>query len=152
LKSFFTPHQEKLLNKLNIQNWFDLLLHLPVRYEDRTKITDIQDLKDNAFSQVLGKVIDVDIVFRGKRNLVVQLEDVYGDQISLRYMHFYPNQKAQFEIGKYVLAAGNIRKNLITTEIIHPETAVFKAKEVVLPENLTPIYSVTSGLGQKKYL
>ena len=149
MKSFFTPHQEKLLNKLNIQNWFDLLLHLPVRYEDRTKITDIQDLKDNAFSQVLGKVIDVDIVFRGKRNLVVQLEDGYGDQISLRYMHFYPNQKAQFEIGKYVLAAGNIRKNLITTEIIHPETAVFKAQEVVLPENLTPIYSVTSGLGQK---
>ncbi len=149
MKSFFTPHQEKLLNKLNIQNWFDLLLHLPVRYEDRTKITDIQDLKDNAFSQVLGKVIDVDIVFRGKRNLVVQLEDVYGDQISLRYMHFYPNQKAQFEIGKYVLAAGNIRKNLITTEIIHPETAVFEAQEVVLPENLTPIYSVTSGLGQK---
>ena len=149
MKSFFTPHQEKLLNKLNIQNWFDLLLHLPVRYEDRTKITDIQDLKDNTFSQVLGKVIDVDIVFRGKRNLVVQLEDVYGDQISLRYMHFYPNQKAQFEIGKYVLAAGNIRKNLITTEIIHPETAVFKAQEVVLPENLTPIYSVTSGLGQK---
>ena len=149
MKSFFTPHQEKLLNKLNIQNWFDLLLHLPVRYEDRTKITDIQDLKDNGFSQVLGKVIDVDIVFRGKRNLVVQLEDVYGDQISLRYMHFYPNQKAQFEIGKYVLAAGNIRKNLITTEIIHPETAVFKAQEVVLPENLTPIYSVTSGLGQK---
>ena len=149
MKSFFTPHQEKLLNKLNIQNWFDLLLHLPVRYEDRTKITDIQDLKDNAFSQVLGKVIDVDIVFRGKRNLVVQLEDGYGDQISLRYMHFYPNQKAQFEIGKYVLAAGNIRKNLITTEIIHPETAVFKAQEVVLPESLTPIYSVTSGLGQK---
>ncbi len=149
MKSFFTPHQEKLLNKLNIQNWFDLLLHLPVRYEDRTKITDIQDLKDNAFSQVLGKVIDVDIVFRGKRNLVVQLEDGYGDQISLRYMHFYPNQKAQFEIGKYVLAAGNIRKNLITTEIIHPETAVFKAQEVDLPENLTPIYPVTSGLGQK---
>ena len=149
MKSFFTPHQEKLLNKLNIQNWFDLLLHLPVRYEDRTKITDIQDLKDNAFSQVLGKVIDVDIVFRGKRNLVVHLEDGYGDQISLRYMHFYPNQKAQFEIGKYVLAAGNIRKNLITTEIIHPETAVFKAQEVVLPENLTPIYPVTSGLGQK---
>ena len=149
MKSFFTPHQEKLLNKLNIQNWFDLLLHLPVRYEDRTKITDIQDLKDNAFSQVLGKVIDVDIVFRGKRNLVVQLEDGYGDQISLRYMHFYPNQKAQFEIGKYVLAAGNIRKNLITTEIIHPETAVFKAQEVVLPESFTPIYSVTSGLGQK---
>ncbi len=149
MKSFFTPHQEKLLNKLNIQNWFDLLLHLPVRYEDRTKVTDIQDLKDNAFSQVLGKVIDVDIVFRGKRNLVVHLEDRYGDQISLRYMHFYPNQKAQFEIGKYVLAAGNIRKNLITTEIIHPETAVFKAQEVVLPENLMPIYSVTSGLGQK---
>jgi len=149
LNSFFTPHQEKLLNKLNIQNWFDLLLHLPVRYEDRTKITDIKDLKDNAFSQVLGKVIDVDIVLRGKRNLVVHLEDGYGDQISLRYMHFYPNQKAQFEIGKYVLASGNIRKNLITTEIIHPETAVFKAQEVVLPENLTPIYPVTSGLGQK---
>ena len=149
MKSFFTPHQEKLLNKLNIESWFDLLLHLPVRYEDRTKITDIQDLKDNVFSQVLGKVIDVDIVFRGKRNLVVHLEDGYGDQISLRYLHFYPNQKAQFEIGKYVLAAGNIRKNLITTEIIHPETAVFKAQEVVLPENLTPIYSVTSGLGQK---
>ena len=149
MKSFFTSHQEKLLNKLNIHNWFDLLLHLPVRYEDRTRITDIQDLKDNAFSQVLGKVIDVDIVFRGKRNLVVQLEDGYGDQISLRYMHFYPNQKAQFEIGKYVLAAGNIRKNLITTEIIHPETAMFEAQEVVLPENLTPIYSVTSGLGQK---
>jgi ATP-dependent DNA helicase RecG len=149
LKSFFTPHQEKLLNKLNIQNWFDLLLHLPVRYEDRTKITDIQDLKDNVFSQVLGKVIDVDIVFRGKRNLVVHLEDGCGDQISLRYIHFYPNQKAQFEIGKYVLAAGNIKKNLITTEIIHPETAVFNAKEVVLPESFTPIYSVTSGLGQK---
>jgi len=149
LKSFFTPHQEKLLNKLNIQNWFDLLLHLPVRYEDRTKITNIQDLKDNAFSQVLGKVIDVDIVFRGKRNLVVHLEDGCGDQISLRYLYFYPNQKAQFKVGKYVLAAGNVRKNLITTEIIHPETTVFNAQEVVLPENLTPIYSVTSGLGQK---
>ena len=149
MKSFFTPHQEKLLKKLNIQNWFDLLLHLPVRYEDRTKITDIQDLKDNTFSQVLGKVIDVDIVFRGKRNLVVQLEDDRGDQILLRYLHFYPNQKAQFEIGKYVLASGNIKKSLITTEIIHPETIVFKTEEFALPENLTPIYPVTSGLGQK---
>lgn len=149
MKSFFTPHQEKLLNKLNILNWFDLLLHLPIRYEDRTKITDIQDLKDNTFSQVLGKVIDVDIVFRGKRNLVIRIEDGCGDQISLRYIHFYPNQKAQFEIGKYVLAAGNIKKNLITTEIIHPETTVFKTDDVVLPESFTPIYSVTSGLGQK---
>ena len=116
----------------------------------RTKITDIQDLKDGyTFQQAFGKVIDIDIVFRGKKNLVVQLEDACGDQISLRYIHFYPNQKAQFEIGKYVLAAGNIKKNLITTEIIHPETTVFKTDEVILPESLTPIYSVTSGLGQK---
>ena len=149
MKSFFTPHQEKLLNKLNIHNWFDLLLHLPVRYEDRTKITNIKELKDNTFSQVLGKVTNVEIIFRGKRNLVVQIEDAYGDQISLRYINFYPNQKAQFEIGKYVLASGNIKKNLISCQIIHPETIVFKPQEVVLPQNLTPIYSVTSGLGQK---
>lgn len=149
MKSFFTPHQEKLLNKLNIHNWFDLLLHLPVRYEDRTKITNIKELKDNTFSQVLGKVTNVEIIFRGKRNLVVQIEDANGDQISLRYINFYPNQKAQFEIGKYVLASGNIKKNLISCQIIHPETIVFKTQEVVLPENLTPIYSVTSGLGQK---
>ena len=51
--------------------------------------------------------------------------------------------------GKYVLASGNIKKNLISCQIIHPETIVFKTQEVVLPENLTPIYSVTSGLGQK---
>ena len=149
MKPFFTPRQEKLLQKLNIYNWFDLLLHLPVRYEDRSKITNIRSLKNNTFSQILGKVTNVEIVFRGKRNLVVHLEDDYGDQITLRYINFYPNQKEQFVIGRYVLASGNIKKNLIIAEIIHPEITVFKTHEVQLPENLTPIYSTTSGLGQK---
>src|SRR5437773_7037439 len=82
---------QKALEKLGLVRDIDLALHLPLRYEDETRLTPIADLRDGDTAQIEGRVRDVQIQFRPRRQLVVRLADDAGDELVLRFLHFYPS-------------------------------------------------------------
>jgi ATP-dependent DNA helicase RecG len=149
LKSLFTNHQANLFEKLGVFNWFDLLMHIPVRYEDRTKIKTTSDFQAGELCLISGEIFKNEIMFRGRRNLIVHIEDINGNKIFLRFINFYPNQVKQLQSGKFVLAYGAIKKNLLGIEMIHPEVTVSDSPYFDLPKTYTPIYATTAGLNQK---
>lgn len=149
MKSLFTNHQANLFEKLGVFNWFDLLMHIPVRYEDRTKIKTTSDFQAGELCLISGEIFKNEIMFRGRRNLIVHIEDINGNKIFLRFINFYPNQVKQLQSGKFVLAYGAIKKNLLGIEMIHPEVIVSDSPYFDLPKTYTPIYATTAGLNQK---
>ena len=124
-------------------------MHIPVRYEDRTKIKTTSNFKDGELCLIAGEILKSEIVFRGRRNLIVHIVDVNDNQIFLRFVNFYPNQVKQFKPGKFALAYGSVKKNLLGIEMIHPEVSVSDSPTFELPKTYTPIYPTTAGLGQK---
>ena len=98
---------------------------------------------------IAGEILKSEIVFRGRRNLIVHIMDVNDNQIFLRFVNFYPNQVKQFQPGKFALAYGSVKKNLLGIEMIHPEVSVSDSPTFELPKTYTPIYPTTAGLGQK---
>ncbi len=124
-------------------------MHIPIRYEDRTKIKTTSDFQDGELCMIAGEILKSEIVFRGRRNLIVHIMDVNDNQIFLRFVNFYPNQVKQFQPGKFALAYGSVKKNLLGIEMIHPEVSVSDSPTFELPKTYTPIYPTTAGLGQK---
>ncbi len=124
-------------------------MHIPVRYEDRTKIKTTSNFKDGELCLIAGEILKSEIVFRGRRNLIVHVVDVNDNQIFIRFVNFYPNQVKQFQPGKFALAYGSVKKNLVGIEMIHPEVSVSDSPTFELPKTYTPIYPTTAGLGQK---
>ncbi len=134
--------------RLGLHGASDLALHLPLRYEDRTRIVPIAAVRDGAVVQVEGVVVRSEIVPRPRRVLRVELRDDSGS-ISLRFFHFYPSQTKQLAAGRRVRAFGEARGGLLGAEMIHPQCRVV-ADDEPLPETLTPVYSTVSGLAQAR--
>ena len=138
------------LGRLGIQTIQDLLFQLPLKYQDRTKIIPIINSTIHDEVQIEGKITSSKIIFRGRRNLICEIEDK-SSSLTIRFINFNLSQKKQLEVGKFARCFGNIRftekKKL---EMIHPEYTIFdKDKAPPLPESLSPIYSLTSGISQK---
>ena len=134
--------------RLGLHGAADLVLHLPLRYEDRTRIVPIAGVRDGTTAQVEGIVARSEIVPRPRRTLRVELHDASGS-ISLRFFHFYPSQTKQLAVGRRVRAFGEVRSGLLGAEMIHPQFRVVSGDEP-LPETLTPVYSTVSGLPQAR--
>jgi ATP-dependent DNA helicase RecG len=134
------------LAKLGISGDFDLVLHLPLRYEDETHLTPIADAIPGAAVQVEGTVRSTEIVYRPRRQLISRIEDPTGELV-LRFFNFYASQAKALEPGATVRAFGEVRTGLFGVEMAHPRFRVLRG-EVPLPAALTPIYPTTAGLGQ----
>ena len=134
------------LANLGLNSRFDLILHLPLRYEDETRITPIAALPEGVFAQVEGVVIENTIQYRPRRTLVVKLADDSGTLV-LRFLNFYGSQVKQMAEGKRLRVCGEARTGFFGAEMVHP-----RCKEVEpgapLPQALTPVYPTTAGLGQ----
>jgi ATP-dependent DNA helicase RecG len=126
------------------RDW-DFVLHLPLRYEDETRITPIAELAPGAEAQVEAEVVDAEVIFRGRRQLRVTLRDDSGELV-LRFLHFYPSQRKQFEPGQRVRVFGAVRGGLAGSEMVHPR--VRRADAVPLPAALTPVYPAPEGVAQ----
>src|SRR5215471_1374803 len=134
------------LARLGIAREQDLVLHLPIRYEDQTRLCPIGVATPGHSWQVEGTVVNTEVRYRGRRQLVCLLED--GDaQLVLRFFHFYPSQSKALAPGKRVRAFGEVREGRYGPEMIHPSFHVV-APGTPLPERLTPIYPTTAGLSQ----
>ncbi len=135
---------EKALNKLGLHRPIDFALHLPIRYEDETKITRLEDALDGDVAQIEGEITSCDVVIRARRQLVAVLNDG-TDSCQLRFLNFYPSQQKQLAVGNKIRARGELRGGMFGWQMVHP---VCKAAGGALPRALTPVYSTVAGLPQ----
>ncbi len=132
--------------RLGIRSEADLLLHLPLRYEDETRITPIASARPGDTCQVCGEIVRSEVVARGRRTLAVELDDG-GGRITLRFLNFYGSQVAQLAVGRRVRAYGDVRGGLFGVEIVHPRYRMVSSSDA-LPTRLTPVYPTVAGIGQ----
>ena len=132
---------------MGVEDVFSLAMHLPIRYIDETIVTPIRDIQMGVLSQVEAEVIRAEIVYKPKKMLIVQAKDESAS-LQLRFLHFYPSQMKMFEAGNRIRVLGEARHNLFAFEMIHPQCKLIKEADV-LPQSLTPIYSLVAGVGQK---
>ncbi|MCB1887671.1 MAG: ATP-dependent DNA helicase RecG [Rhodocyclaceae bacterium] len=134
------------LAKLDIRGPLDLLLHLPLRYEDETRVTPICAAAGGETCQCEVVVQASEVVLRPRRQLVVRTADDSGELV-LRFLNFYPSQQKQMVVGNRLRVFGEVRRGFFGDEMVHPRVQVVGAGEP-LPEGLTPVYPTTAGLAQ----
>jgi ATP-dependent DNA helicase RecG len=144
--SFATPLVQQKLARIGIHKLSDLVTHLPLRYEDETRIVSIHDALSGETVQVEGTVVETNIKFRPGRQLVSEVDDGSG-RLMMRFFNFYPSQKNALAPGVKVRVMGEIRQGFFGAEMVHPRFRVLRG-EAPLPQALTPVYSTTAGLGQ----
>jgi ATP-dependent DNA helicase RecG len=134
------------LAKLGIHHRADLLLHLPLRYEDETHLAPIATVQAGDTMQVQGTITHSEIAFRPRRTLVCRLED-NGGELYLRFLNFYPSQQKQLAVGKQIRAIGEVRLGHYGLEMVHPKCRAVD-DDTPLQQSLTPVYPTTAGLAQ----
>ncbi|WP_036139509.1 ATP-dependent DNA helicase RecG [Luteibacter sp. 9135] len=145
------PALAETLRKLGLREVQDLWFHLPLRYEDRTTVVPIGDLRPGDRAQVEGVVEHVERGFRFRPQLKVIIGDESGRPLLLRFFHFRKSQVDQLPKGARLLCFGEVRQGPQGLEIVHPQYQRIEADEAVLmDERLTPVYPTTEGLGPRR--
>ncbi|MCF8149942.1 MAG: ATP-dependent DNA helicase RecG [Burkholderiaceae bacterium] len=162
------------LARLGLRTDADHVLHLPLRYEDETRITALCDAQPGIAAQFEVEVIDSEIAYRPRRQLLARVRDASGDNkhagssqvldgplgggrreavsaagavLFLRFLNFYPSQQKALQAGARLRIFGEVHTGYLGPEIIHPRFHVVASDET-LPQRLTPVYPTTAGLGQ----
>jgi len=144
------PALAKKLAKCGISTVQDLLFHLPYRYQDRTRITPIADLRPPEWAVIAGRVCKTE-VRPGKRALLTcYVEDASG-MVKLQFFHFTMQQKKAFLAAPWIHAFGEVREFNQQRTMVHPEYQLLAEHEpLIVAETLTPIYPSTQGLTQNR--
>ncbi len=145
IKSFSKP-LIKNLAKLGIVSQQDLLLHLPLRYIDETRIVSIRDLRLGDSAQIQGEIVHAEVTYKPRKALVARIADASG-QLTLRFLHFYPSQINALKVGKKLRVYGEVRNGFFGYEMVHPQCKA-ASDATAVNEALTPIYPTTAGLTQ----
>ena len=142
------PKSAERLARLGIDSVQDLLFHLPVRYQDRTRIVPIGSLRPGDQAVIQGEVELADIRYGRRRSLLVRLADGSGS-IMLRFFHFSAVQKANMERGSWLRCFGEVRNGPHSYELVHPEVQrVAEGDAAEVEQALTPLYPTTEGMHQ----
>jgi ATP-dependent DNA helicase RecG len=141
------PKTADKLAKLGLTRDIDLVLHLPMRYEDETTLTPIGELLPGDTAQTEGIVFDNEIAYRPRRQLLVKLRDDAGDELVLRFLNFYGSQVKQMAIGTRLRVRGDVRGGFFGVEMVHPAVRAVE-DDTPLPQALTPVYPSTAGVSQ----
>ena len=137
---------QRAMEKLGLRRDIDLALHLPLRYEDETRVTAIADAPDGEPVQVEGIVRECRIELRSRRQLLVRIEDD-SDDLLLRFLNFYPSHQKTLAVGARVRVRGEAHAGFFGREMVHPQ---FKAVDENSPlaTALTPVYPTNAQLPQ----
>ncbi|MDN3436354.1 ATP-dependent DNA helicase RecG [Pseudoalteromonas sp. APC 3356] len=142
------PKMAERLLKLGITTVQDMLFHLPLRYEDRTRIYAISELTAHSHVTVQATIETSQITFGKRRMLVCQINDGTG-RLTLRFFNFTAAQKNAFSAGKIIRCFGEIRRGRVGFEMSHPEYSISDTfEQQPTSSTLTPVYSTTEGLKQ----
>ena len=135
---------QKALRKLGLVRPIDLALHLPLRYEDETRLTTLAQARIGETVQVEGEITHQELALHPRRQLLVMLHDGTG-ACTLRFFNFYPAQRKQLAVGQRVRVRGELRPGLGGLSMVHPTV---RAAGGALPQALTPVYPTVAGLPQ----
>ncbi|WIT13508.1 ATP-dependent DNA helicase RecG [Paucibacter sediminis] len=137
---------QKAMEKLGLLRDIDLALHLPLRYEDETRLTPIAEARDGDTVQCEGEIVESHIELRSRRQLLVRIDDGSA-QLLLRFLHFYPSHQKSLAAGARVRVRGEIRGGFFGREIVHP-TFKLVNEGAPLADSLTPVYPTSAALPQ----
>ena len=135
---------QKALRKLGLDRAIDLALHLPLRYEDETRIVRLLDTREGDVAQIEATVTSCEVAYKPRRQLIVVVDDG-SDTCTLRFFNFYPSQQQALAVGNRLRLRGEIRGGFMGRTMMHPS---FHAAGGELPKALTPIYPTSAGLPQ----
>ncbi|MEY4756703.1 MAG: ATP-dependent helicase RecG [Pseudomonadota bacterium] len=135
---------QKALIKLGLRRDIDLALHLPLRYEDETRIIRLSDAREGSVVQIEGTVTHNEVSLHGRRQLLVTVDDG-SDTCTLRFFSFYPSQQKALAVGERVRVRGEIKGGFMGWSMMHP---AFRPAGGELPTALTPVYPASAGLAQ----
>ncbi|MFA0415224.1 ATP-dependent DNA helicase RecG [Vibrio renipiscarius] len=136
------------LEKVGLNNVQDLLFHLPLRYEDRTRVYPMIKLHAGLWAAVQGKVMSADTLFGKRKMLTVKISDGNGT-VALKFFNFTAGMKNNFTEGKTVHAFGEIKRGNYGLEIVHPDYKFYAPNQPAeIEQSLTPVYPTTEGLRQ----
>ena len=143
------PKTQAELRNLGIETCLDLLLHLPIRYQDRSKITPIDQLLVGEEALIEGTIVSTSLSYRGRRSLECIIQDEQKE-MTLRFFFFNKHQQAALTQGTWIRAFGAAKKWGKSITMIHPEYKTFRDKPDSPDQKLTPVYSLTKGITQNK--
>jgi len=141
------PQLAQRLARLGVERIADLLFVLPLRYEDRTRISPIGSLQPGMRAVVEGEIQLVETVLRRRRQLLLRVSDGTGS-VLLRFFHFSGQQAAALRRGTRLRLYGELRRGSAGLEIVHPEYRSVRVDEPLVDDRLTPIYPLTEGVTQ----
>lgn len=143
------PSVAEKLARLDLHTIQDLLLHLPYRYQDRTRIVPIGSLLPGIEALIVGNVEITDVVYRKKRSMLCRISDGTGF-ITLRFFYFSGKQQQRLSRGTRLRCFGEVRNGPNSLEIIHPEYEILGDDEQAISSDaLTPFYPATEGVQQQ---
>ena len=132
------------MHKLGLVRDIDLVLHLPLRYEDETKITLLRNARDGDTVQIEATVTQCEVQLRPRRMLKVTVDDGTGTCV-LTFFSFYPSQQKTMAVGTVLRIRGEVKGGFWGRQMLHP---AFKVAGGELPQALTPVYPTAAGLPQ----
>ncbi|MDF2462635.1 MAG: recG [Ramlibacter sp.] len=135
---------QKALIKMGLARDIDLALHLPLRYEDETRIVPLRDCREGDTAQIEATVTACEIAYRPRRQLLVTVDDG-SDTCMLRFFSFYPSQQKALAVGTRVRVRGELKGGFLGWQMVHP---TYKPAGGELPSALTPVYSTVASLPQ----
>jgi len=135
---------QKALRKLGLNRAIDLALHLPLRYEDETRIVRLSDTREGDVAQIEANVTSCEVAYKPRRQLLVVVDDG-SDTCTLRFFNFYPSQQKALAVGNRLRLRGEVRGGFMGRTMMHPS---FNAAGGELPNALTPTYPTSAGLPQ----
>ncbi len=135
---------QKALRKLGLDRDIDLALHLPLRYEDETRIVRLADTREGDMAQIEATVVSCDIAYKPRRQLLVVVDDG-SDTCTLRFFSFYPSQQKALAVGNHLRLRGEVKGGFMGRTMMHPS---FHMAGGELPNALTPVYPTSAGLPQ----
>jgi ATP-dependent DNA helicase RecG len=143
------PSMAAKLERIGLLSVQDLLFHLPLRYEDRTRISTIRDCLPGTHTNIIGEITDSQITHGKRRMLVVTLNDGTSD-LQLCFFSFSASLKSSLSIGRTIRCYGEIKRGPRGYQIVHPEYKSLDDDRALTPaeETLTPVYPTTDGLKQ----
>ena len=133
------------LERRGIRSILDLLVHLPYRYQDRSKITALSEVRVGDECFVIGQIVDVQYAYGRRRSLVATIEDGRG-YLSMRLFHFNAHQKGALQNGLWLRLFGEARMGPKGLEMVHPEYRAFPERPEPPHPELRPVYPATEGI------